>query len=237
LPRTNRNGFSAGHFQHVKGEEIETVKTIWKEIISEGANRDGSCVSRAIGITDISRCPTHDKQQICKGEKIMKWVTRQHVHVDRTACPWLIKKFVDPKAEFIFVPAEKIEEIVKKEKAIPFDAPSVELGHHGDKCSFDAIIEKYKITDAAVLELAKIVRAADSDKPQAVPEAPGLDAVMTGFSTAAKDDHEAIAKTSSAYDAFYTSCKLKLIREKHKVEIEKMDKKRRREFLRGKLLK
>ncbi|MCJ7423468.1 chromate resistance protein [Candidatus Bathyarchaeota archaeon] len=166
----------------------------------------------------------------------MKWVTRQYVHVDRTACPWLIKKFVDPKAEFIFVPVEKIEEVVKKEKAIPYDAPGVELGHHGDKCSFDAVIEKYEIKDPAVWELARIIRAADTDKPQEAPEAPGLDAVMTGFSIIAKDDHEAIAKASVAYDAFYTYCKLKLIREKHKDDLGKLDRKQRREYLRKKLM-
>lgn len=165
----------------------------------------------------------------------MKWVTRQYVHVDRTACPWLIKRFIDPKAEFIFVPVEKIDEVVKKEKAIPYDVPGVELGHRGDKCSFDAIIEEYKIKDPAVLELAKIVRAADTDNPAAAPEAPGLDAVMTGFSIIAKDDHEAIAKASATYDAFYNYCKLGLIREKYKDEIEKMDRKQRREFLRKKL--
>ena len=166
----------------------------------------------------------------------MKWVTRQYVHVDRTACPWLIKRFVDPKAEFIFVPVERIEEVVKKEKAIPYDAPGVELGHHGDKCSFDAVVEKYKIKDPAVLELAKIVRAADTDKAEASPEAAGLDAVMTGISIVAKDDHEAIEKARPFYDAFYANCKLKLLREKHKAEIEKMDRKERREFLRKKLL-
>lgn len=166
----------------------------------------------------------------------MKWVTRQYVHVDRTACPWLIKKFVDPKAEFIFVPVEKIEEVVKKEKAIPYDALGVELGHRGDKCSFDAIIEKYKINDPAVLELAQIVRAADTEKAEAAPEAAGLDAVMTGISIVAEDDHEAIAKASQVYDAFYTNCKLKIIREKYKTEIEKMDRKQRREFLRKKLM-
>ena len=165
----------------------------------------------------------------------MKWVTRQYVHVDRTACPWLIKRFVDPKAEFIFVPVEKIEEIVKKEKAVPYDAPDVELGHHGDKCSFDAIIEKYRIKDPAVLELAKIVRAADTERAEAAPEGAGLDAVMTGMSIVAKDDHEAIAKASSVYDALYTNCKLKLIREKYRAEIENMDRKQRREFLKKKL--
>jgi hypothetical protein len=166
----------------------------------------------------------------------MKWVTRLYVHVDRTACPWLIKRFVDPKAEFLFVPVEKIEETVKKEKAIPYDAPGLELGHHGDKCSFDAIVEKYKIKDPAVLELAKIVRAADTDTMETAPEASGLEAVMTGLGIVSKDDYETITKAGPVYDAFYTNCKLKLIREKHKAEIEKMDRKQRREFLKKKLM-
>lgn len=158
------------------------------------------------------------------------------MHVDRTACPWLIKRFIDPKAEFLFVPAEKIEETVKKEKAIPYDAPGVELGHHGDKCSFDAIVEKYKINDPAVLEVAKIVRAADTEKMENVPEAAGLEAVMTGLGIVSKDDYETIAKATPVYDAFYTNCELRLIREKHKAEIEKLDRKDRREFLRKKLI-
>lgn len=166
----------------------------------------------------------------------MKWVTRLYVHVDRTACPWLIKRFVDPKAEFLFVPVEKIEETVKKEKAIPYDAPGVELGHHDGKCSFDAIVEKYKIKDPAVLELAKIVRAADTDTVEAAPEAAGLEAVMTGLGIVSKDDYETVAKASPVYDAFYTNFKLRLIREKYKAEIEKMDRKQRREFLKKKLV-
>lgn len=128
----------------------------------------------------------------CEHVERMKWVTRQYVHVDRTACPWLIKRFVDPKAEFIFVPVEKIEEVVKKEKAIPYDAPNVELTHHGEKCSFDAIVEEYRISDPVVLELAKIVRAADSDKMGTAPEAAGLEATMTGIGIVSKDDYEAI---------------------------------------------
>jgi len=171
-----------------------------------------------------------------RGEERMKWITRQYVHVDRTACPWLIKKFVDPEAEFIFVPVEKIEETVEKEKAIPYDARGVELGHHGDKCSFDAIVEKYEIKDPAVLELSKIVRAADTDKMEAAPEAAGLEAVMTGFGVVSKDDYETIAKASPVYDALYTNCKLRLIREKYKAEIDKMDRKQRAEFLRRKLV-
>jgi hypothetical protein len=163
-------------------------------------------------------------------------VTREHVHVDRTACPWLIRNFVDPKAEFIFVPVEKIEEAVKKEKATPYDVAGVELGHHGDKCSFDAFVEKYDIKEPAISELAEIVRAADTGK-SAAPEAAGLDAVMTGISMTARDDYETIDKASVVYDALYTFCKLKLIRERHKIEIEKLDRERRREFLRSKLLK
>jgi len=157
------------------------------------------------------------------------------VRVDRTACPWLIKRFVDPKADFIFVPVEKVGEVVKEERAIPFDVPGVELGHHGDKCSFDAIVEKYKISDPAVLELAKIIRAADTNKAVA-PEGAGLSAVMDGISIVAKDDHEAIEKARPIYDALYTSCKMRLLREKHKAEIEKMDRNQQREFLRRKLL-
>jgi len=156
--------------------------------------------------------------------------------VDRTACPWLIKRFIDPKAEFLFVPAEEIEETAKKEKAIPYDAPGVELGHHGDKCSFDAIAEKYNVKDPAVLEVAKIVRAADTGKMENAPEAAGLEAVMTGLGIVSKNDYETIAKATPVYDAFYTNCKLRLIREKHKAEIERLDRKDRREFLRKKLI-
>lgn len=166
----------------------------------------------------------------------MKWVTRQYVHVDRTACPWLIKRFVDSSAEFVFVPTEKIDEIVKKESAIPYDAPNVELGHHGEKCSFDAIIEKYKIDDPAVLDLARIVRAADRDKMATVPEAAGLEAIMAGIGAVAKDDYEAIKKAGIVYDALYTNCKLKIIRRLYKAEIEKLDRQERREFLKKKLI-
>jgi hypothetical protein len=158
------------------------------------------------------------------------------VHVDRTACPWLIKKFVDPKAEFIFVPVERIVEIVKKEKAIPYDAPNVELGHHGEKCSFDSIIERYRIDDPAVLELAKIVQAADTDRMETVPEAAGLEAIMTGIGAVAKDDYEAIERARSVYDALYVNSKLKLVLDKYKDEIEKKNGKERREFLKKKLM-
>jgi hypothetical protein len=165
----------------------------------------------------------------------MKWVTREHVHVDRTAIPWIVKRFIDPDAEFLFVPVEKIAEVVKNEKAIPYDAPGVELGHKGEKCSFDAIIEKYKLTDPVLLRVAVIVRGADTNKPEIAPEAAGLDSIMTGLVINAKDDHEAIRNAAPVYDALYNNCKLNLIREKHKNELEKMDRKQRREFLMNKM--
>jgi len=166
----------------------------------------------------------------------VNWVTREHVHVDRTACPWLIRRFVDSKARFIFVPVDRIEGIVKKENATPYDAPGVELGHHGERCSFDAFIEKYGIEDPALLELAGIVRAADTGRKEAAPEASGLDAIMTGISIAARDDHEAIERAGPVYDALYTYCRLKLLRSRYKIEIENMDSRQRREFLRRKLV-
>jgi hypothetical protein len=147
----------------------------------------------------------------------------------------LIKKFIDGKAEFIFAPIDKIGEIAAKEQAIPYDIPGAELGHHGEKCSFDAIIEKYNLKDPALLEVAKIVRAADTDKLTSVPEAAGLEAIMTGISMQAKDDHEAIKNASQIFEALYTNCKLRIIKEKHKSDIEQMEKQERRKFLRAKL--
>ncbi len=165
----------------------------------------------------------------------MKWVTRENVHVDRVACPWLVKRFVDSKAEFLFVPAEKVHETADKEKAIPFDAQGVELGHKGDRCSFDAIIEKYQITDPALLELAKIVRAADTNRMDLAPESVGLEAIAAGSMMIAKDDHEAVEKQAYLYDALYAYCKLRLIKERYANEIEKLDRKQRSEFLKKKV--
>jgi hypothetical protein len=165
----------------------------------------------------------------------VKWVTREYVHVDRTACPWLIKKFINPKAEFIFVPPEKIEEIVKTQKAIPFDAPGVKLGHRDGKCSFETIIEEYNLKDPVLHELAKIIHSADTNDKAAAPEGTGLDAIMTGARFDAKDDFEAVEKAAYVYDALYNYCKFKLLREKHKDELAKMDRKQQTEFLRKKM--
>jgi len=165
----------------------------------------------------------------------MKWVTREFVHVDRTACPWLIKKFIDPTAEFIFVPSEQIAEVAEKEGAIPFDAPNVKLGHRNGKCSFETIIEEYDIKDPGVLELAKIVHAADTRDREAAPEGAGLSAVMVGIRLNSKDDFEAIRKAEAVYDALYSFVKMRILYEKHRSEMEKMSRRQRYEFFKEKI--
>src|SRR5512135_2334470 len=123
----------------------------------------------------------------------MKWITRERVKVDRVACPWLIKKFIDKDAEFSFVPAEKVNEEAGRSNAIPFDAPGVELGHHGKECSFEAILKKYELTNnAALVLLGRIVNGADTDNTlYNQPEGPGLKAIAEGFRHLGfRDDHE-----------------------------------------------
>lgn len=139
----------------------------------------------------------------------MKWITRERVKVDRVACPWLIKKFVDPQAEFLFVPADKVMETAQRERAIPYDVPDVELGHHGKECSFDAIVKKHNLTsDPALVLLAKIVNGADTDNSLWHQlEAPGLNAIAEGFRHLGfKDDHEVNAAEWIVYDALYAYC-------------------------------
>jgi hypothetical protein len=140
----------------------------------------------------------------------MKWITRQSVKVDRVACPWLIKKFVDPGAEFLFVPSEKVVEIAKREQAIPYDVPDVEFGHHGKECSFEAILKKNNLTsDPALVLLGKIVNGADTDNTLwNQPEGAGLNAIAEGFRHLGfKDDHEVNAAEWIVYDALYAYCK------------------------------
>jgi hypothetical protein len=139
----------------------------------------------------------------------MKWVTREHVKVDRVACPWLIRKFIDPNAEFLFVPAADVLHVAESQGAIPFDVANVELGHHGKECSFDAILKKYELTgDAALVLLAKIVNGADTDNSLwNQPESAGLKAIATGFRRLGfKDDHELNAAEWIVYNALYAYC-------------------------------
>jgi hypothetical protein len=139
----------------------------------------------------------------------VKWITRERVKVDRVACPWLIKNFVDKDAEFFFVPAEKVLSEAERMDAIPFDVKDVELGHHGKECSFEAILKKYDLTeDPALRLLGKIVNGADTDNTLwNQPEAAGLSAVAEGFRHLGfKDDHEINAAEWIVYDAMYAYC-------------------------------
>lgn len=137
----------------------------------------------------------------------MKWVTRRKARVDRIACPWLIRRFIDPGAEFLFVPEAEVMETARREEALPFDVPEVELGHLGDRCSFDAFLDKYRLTDPALQVLARIVRGADTDARELAPEAWGLYAVASGFREITRDDVENMALQFPVYDALYAYCR------------------------------
>jgi len=141
----------------------------------------------------------------------MKWVTRSHVHVDRVACPWLISRFVDSEAEFIFVPKNQVEKVADETGATPVDVPGAELGHKDGKCSFEAIIEKYELTDKALIRLAKIVHAADVAADLHTDEiAPGLEAIAVGYSLRFPDDFENLERQFDVYDALYAWCRLQI---------------------------
>jgi hypothetical protein len=141
----------------------------------------------------------------------MKWITRSHVHVDRVACPWLISRFIDSDAEFVFVPKVLVEQVAQDTGAIPFDTPGVELGHKNGKCSFESIIEKYGLTDPALLQLAKIVHAADvAEDIDTDPIACGLEAIAVGYSLRFPDDYENLDHQFDVYDALYAWCRLQV---------------------------
>lgn len=141
----------------------------------------------------------------------MKWVTRSGVHVDRVACPWLITRFVDSEAEFLFVPASRVEEVARETGAIPFDAPGAKLGHRDGRCSFESILLEYGLTGAALRRLAKIVHAADvAEDAGTDPIAAGLEAIASGFSLRCPDDAENLARQFEVYDSLYAWCRLQV---------------------------
>jgi protein-tyrosine-phosphatase len=137
----------------------------------------------------------------------MKWITRERARVDRIACPWLITRFIDPKPEFVFVPADQVRSAAQRLDAIPYDIPNVELGHHGAHCSFDAFIDRYELADPALGALALIVRGADTDDRGLTPESAGLYAAATGFQASSRDDFDNMARQFPMYDALYTYCR------------------------------
>jgi hypothetical protein len=137
----------------------------------------------------------------------MKWVTRERPKIDRIACPWLIRRFIDPQAQILYVHPSLVHEVARFEAAVPFDVPDVELGHAGDRCSFDAFLEKYALSDPALARLAEIVRAADTDRLDRSPQAPGFLAISLGLAANIADDQALLAAGMVMYDALYAWCK------------------------------
>lgn len=137
----------------------------------------------------------------------MKWVTREHPKIDRIACPWLIKRFIDEQAEFLYVPAGEVMAVAQTQGAIPYDVPGVELGHVGELCSFDAFLKKYQISDPALHRLAAIVRGADTGRPDLTPQSSGLLAISLGLSRNFPQDHQMLAQGMVMYDALYAWCR------------------------------
>ena len=145
----------------------------------------------------------------------MKWITRERPKIDRIACPWLIRRFVDRQAEFLYVPSTDVMRVAKATGAIPYDIPGVELTHDGPLCSFDAFIKKYELqSDRALCALADIVRAADTDTLDQSPQASGLLAITLGLSSNIVDDHKMLDIGYTIYDALYTWCET-LVEERH----------------------
>jgi hypothetical protein len=136
----------------------------------------------------------------------MNWVTRERPKVDRVACPWLIRRFVDRDARFLYVPADQVMDVATRENATPYDVPNVELGHHGAMCSFDAILDKYGLDDPALRRLAHIVRGADTADKDLTRESRGLEAIARGFGLVYADDHQQLEAELPVYDALYAWC-------------------------------
>src|SRR6185503_19638483 len=137
----------------------------------------------------------------------MKWITRERPKIDRIACPWLIKNFVDKEAEFIYVPTAEVKAKAKELGAIPFDIPGVEYSHDGEYCTFDTILKTHNLTDPALLQLAVIIRGADTDRFDLTKQSAGLWAISAGLSHNIKDDHEMLKAGMKIYDALYSWAK------------------------------
>ena len=136
-----------------------------------------------------------------------RWVTRERPKIDRIACPWLVKRFVDPDAEFLYVPSKEVLAAAKEREAVPYDVPDVEFSHVGELCSFDAFIKRFRLRDPALDDLATIVRGADTGRPDLAPECAGLLATSLGLSQRYADDHEMLEHAMPVYDGLYAWCR------------------------------
>jgi rhodanese-related sulfurtransferase len=193
----------------------------WKDTLPAGADVVVYCVhghevsqdtARAIGARYLEggiehwRAEGGDLQGKPKGAST-RWVTRERPKIDRIACPWLVRRFVDPAAEFLYVPPKDVLATARAREAAPYDVPEVEFSHAGELCSFDAFIGHYRLRDPALEELARIVRGADTGRPDLAPQSAGLLAISLGLSRNFADDHAMLAQGMVLYDALYSWCK------------------------------
>ena len=137
----------------------------------------------------------------------MKWITRERPKIDRIACPWLILRFIDRDAEFLYVPAAEVLRVAEAEGATPYDIPGVEMSHVGDRCSFDAFLDRYRLDEPALAQLAAIVRGADTSRLDLTAQSAGLFALSLGLSRLFADDHEMLRHGLVMYDALYAWCR------------------------------
>jgi rhodanese-related sulfurtransferase len=202
----------------IKGALRRDPETISKENVPVGADIVVYCVhghevsqnaAKALGARYLEGGIEHWREE--GGDTMTKpagaptrWVTRERPKIDRIACPWLIRRFIDADAQFLYVPAEEVK---KTADAIPFDVPGVEFGHHGERCSFDAFVQQFNLRDAALDRLARIVRAADTNRLDLAPEAAGLLAISSGLGKNFADDHALLAQGMVVYDALYAACR------------------------------
>ena len=173
-----------------------------------GAGIQATYLQGGIAGWEAKRLPTRRE----RGAAENKWVTREHPKIDRIACPWLVSRFINPEAAFIYVPPAEVSKIADEVGGTPYDIKGVEFGHVGDRCSFDAIVSVYDIHDKALDHLATIVRGADTSRPDLTPQGEGLLAISYGLSANHPDDHEMLKHGMVMYDALYTWCRLQAAR-------------------------
>ena len=192
------------HFVVYCERGLETSQAVTHALVSQGFEaavlEDGMQAWKAAGATTMKKLRTPD----IPSPTAPRWVTRERPKIDRIACPWLIRRFIDPLAEFLYVPKDRVLDYAKRENATPYDIPGVRFSHRGEHCSFDAMIEDFEITDAALLALAAIVRGADTGQPLLTPQSAGLLAVSLGLSALFPDDHTMLEHGMTVYDALYT---------------------------------
>jgi rhodanese-related sulfurtransferase len=185
----------------VKGAEvgINGAALLAKENLESRYLQGGLRDWREAGLIAIKKRPEHGVD----GERVSRWVTRERPKIDRIACPWLIKRFIDPRAEFFYVPISEVFSFAKNNDAVPYDIPGAPIEHNGERCSFDALVSAFEMNHAPLSRLADIVRAADTDTLERAPEAAGLLGISLGFSRMIADDHAMLNAMLPVYDALY----------------------------------